>query len=394
MSPGHRLRSAPRSRWARSLRGAVHASPALVALIAAACTEGDTISPDGSGGGDTTSQGGASTSGQGGASGGTGGGSVTTGGGPCPDGVICVSTFPFSDTHDTTLEGTDAVDAYDCSMADEGGREIVYRVTVPKDGFVSAAVYDDAATDIDVQIVTAFDPAAPSGTGCVSRGNNHAGADVAAGDVWIIADTYVSATTGEKAGAFKLDIGFVPVSKGPCDMLTGEMARVNDGGTHLQMPATGPIVKEAHLVTQEEPAPFPQSATDELAEHYALSQATTGLVMFREQVWAPLEGGDFYGAGIADPADFPVPDEGWYVNMYWTPAARPAPGTRMILRLPDDPTRAVVVAAGYETGPGNLANVGGTPEETHFYLGTDHGSSMTLGIAADGSLPLGPRRCE
>ena len=79
--------------------------------------------------------------------------------------------------------------------------------------------------------------------------------------------------------------------------------------------------------------------------------------------------------------------------MYWTAAARPPRGARMILRLPDDPSRAVVVAAGYETGPGNLTHVGGTPEETHFYLGTGHLSEMTIGIAEDQALPLGPRRC-
>ena len=62
----------------------------------------------------------------------------------------------------------------------------------------------------------------------------------------------------------------------------------------------------------------------------------------------------------------------------------------MILRLPGT-NRAVVVAAGYETGPGNLNNIGGTPEETHHYLGTRHLSPMTLGIAKDQSLRFGPR---
>jgi hypothetical protein len=373
---------------------------AVVALIglssgavfaAAACTGTDPIAPDGSGGGTA----GGSTLASGGA--GTGGGSTststTTGGGPCPTGVTCVSTFPFTDERDTTLEGDAAIDAYDCAPdTDESGPEIIYRVTVPVDGFLSAAVYDDAA-DIDVQILTDFDPTAPAGTTCVDRGDLQARADVKAGNVWIIADTYVSASTGVKAGPYKLDIGFVPVSVGPCAMQTGEMARVNDGGDHLAMPATGPVVKEAHLVTQEEPAPYPSTATDELAAHYALSQAKTGLVMYRTENWAPLEGGDFYGSGIGDPAELPVEDEGWYVNMYWTPAARPPKGTRMILRLPDDPTRAVVVAAGYETGPGDLAEVAGTPEETHFYLGTEHGSTMTVGLAVDGTLPLGPRKC-
>jgi hypothetical protein len=79
--------------------------------------------------------------------------------------------------------------------------------------------------------------------------------------------------------------------------------------------------------------------------------------------------------------------------MYWTAAARPPKGTRMILRLPSDPSRAVVVAAGYETGPGDLSMIGGTTEEAHFYLGTQHQDELTLGFASDASLPLGPRRC-
>jgi hypothetical protein len=197
-----------------------------------------------------------------------------------------------------------------------------------------------------------------------------------------------------QAGPFQIDIGFVAPSKGACDMEVGEMARVGDGGSHLPMPATGPIVKEAHLVTDQEPAPYPSTATDELAAHYALSQETTGFVMHRLEPWAPLEGGSFYGAGIGDPADFPVEHEGWYVNMYWTAASRPPKGTRMILREPGGGPRAVVVAAGYETGPGDLAHVGGTPEESHFYMGTSHLDAMQLGIAVDQTLPLGPRTCE
>ena len=65
----------------------------------------------------------------------------------------------------------------------------------------------------------------------------------------------------------------------------------------------------------------------------------------------------------------------------------------MILRSAADPTRAVVVAAGYETGPGDLTRIGGTTEEVHYYLGTAHNSEMTLGIASDQSLPFGPMRC-
>jgi hypothetical protein len=170
------------------------------------------------------------------------------------------------------------------------------------------------------------------------------------------------------------------------------MKRVNDGGNHLAMPATGPIVLEAHLVTQQEPEPYPTTSTGELEAHYALSQSVTGLVMHRAQPWAPLEGGSFYGAGIGSPTLVPVLEEGCYVNLAWTRESRPPRGTRMILRLPGT-SRAVVVAAGHETGPGNLAHLGGTPEETHFYLRTGHLSEMDLGIAVDPTLPFGPRVC-
>jgi hypothetical protein len=81
----------------------------------------------------------------------------------------------------------------------------------------------------------------------------------------------------------------------------------------------------------------------------------------------------------------------FHVNMYWTSAARPARGTRMIIQVPGT-TRAVVVAAGYETGPGDLAKIGGTPEESHFFLGPNT-TQWTLGIAKDQTLPLGPREC-
>ncbi len=306
----------------------------------------------------------------------------------CPEGVTCVDSFPFTDLRDTTLTGDASFAAYACAPdTDESGPEIVYRVTVPQAGFLSAAVYADDGVDIDVHILSALDPAA-----CLDRGDLHARADVPAGDLWIVADTY--AVDGVPlSGGFRIDIGFIAPSAGPCDVEIGEMARVGDGGDHLAMPATGPIVGEAHLVSQDEPEPYPMTATDELAEHYALSQSVTGLVMHRSEVWAPLEGGTFYGAGIGDPALFPALHEGWYVNMYWTADARPDRGTRMILRDPGG-TRAVVVAAGYETGPGNLEHIGGTTEETHFYLGTHHLDTLQLGVAVDPSLPIGPRVCQ
>ena len=305
----------------------------------------------------------------------------------CPEGVICVDALPFEAVGNTDDDGVSSIDSYACKPGtDESGPEVVYRVAVPHAGFLSAVVLDDDGVDVDVHLLSAID-----GEACLARGHHHAAADVEAGFVYVVVDSYVSGGTAQ-SGAYTLQIGLMVPSEGPCGMETGIMKRVGDGGDHLAMPASGPIVLEAHLVTQDEPPPYPMTATQELAEHYALSQAETGLVMFREQDWAPLEGGSHYGAGIGSPTLFPTLDEGWYVNMYWTAESRPPRGTRMIFRLAGT-SRAVVVSAGYETGPGNLDHIGGTPEETHFYLGTGHLDEMTLGIATDQTLGLGPRTC-
>lgn len=306
-------------------------------------------------------------------------------GAPCPAGMLCVNNFIYTNANDTSVSTRSLFDNYSCAPStNESGNEVVYRVEVPASGFLSAAVYESSGVDVDVHILSALDDQA-----CLSRGNLHAKADVTAGTYYVVVDTYGGQAN---AGGYQLDIGFIEPSQGPCGMQTGTMPRVNDNGNSLAMPATGMMVMEAHLVTQGEPPPYPTSFTDELTAHYALSQMTTGFVMHRSQVWAPLEGGTFYGAGIGSPTAFPVLHEGWYVNMYWTSAGRPAKGTRMIVRIPGT-SRAVVVAAGYETGPGDLSRVGGTPEETHFYMGTSHLGTMQLGIATDQTLPYGPRVC-
>ena len=107
--------------------------------------------------------------------------------------------------------------------------------------------------------------------------------------------------------------------------------------------------------------------------------------------WAPAgEGGSAWGQGSTG-RPLPVEDEAWYVNMYWR--ERPAPGTRMIARNPAT-GRAVVLAAGYETGPGANTAIGGVTEEVHDWLETGHRDVLLLGFAADDALPLGPIECE
>jgi hypothetical protein len=309
--------------------------------------------------------------------------------GECGVDIRCADSFPYQDDGDTREMPLGVLNRYSCAPnTNEAGSEVVYKVTVPTAGFLSAAVYSATGVDIDIHILKDLDAAS-----CLSRGDKQAKADVEAGDYYIVADTYVNSSGKAKSGAYSIYIGFTAPSVGPCDMNVGVMPRIGDNGNSLPMPAVGPIVVEAHLVTEAEPAPYPSSSRDQLSAHYELSQALNGFVMFRQQAWAPLEGGSFYGAGIGDPKDFPAEDEAWYVNMMWRSSGRPAKGTRMILRDPNRGSRAVVVAAGYETGPGNLSNIAGTTEETHYYMGTSHLSRMMLGIASDQSLPLGPRTC-
>jgi hypothetical protein len=307
---------------------------------------------------------------------------------PCPDATTCVGSFPFHDERDTSLEGEDAFDVYPCKdTADESGPEIVYRVTTPGPGILSALIADDAGVDIDVHILSSF-----SANACLARDDVFTSAEVPAGESWIIADTYVSGS-GPQSGAFSIDIGFARASEGPCELLAGVMPRVGDGGDALVLPAIGPITRLGHLVTAEEPAPFPTSASEELLAHYALTQEATGVVLPRSFGWTAPGGADHYGAGVGTPAELPVRDEAYYVAMYWTAEARPPMGTRVILRDPAS-GRAVVVAAGYATGPADLSLIGGASEEAYFVLGVADGADVELGFAADPTLPLGPRVCD
>ncbi len=161
----------------------------------------------------------------------------------------------------------------------------------------------------------------------------------------------------------------------------------------LRLPARGPMVLEAHLMTDMDDLNgyWPSSGRHGIKEHYKHTEAATGYVMKRRQPWAPAgEGGCQYGQGSAVNA-VPVDAEAWYVNMFWR--RRPAPGTRMILRNPVN-GRTVVAAAGYETGPGSNTAIGGASEETHHYLGTGHRQDMVIGFAQDQTLPFGPIICD
>lgn len=160
----------------------------------------------------------------------------------------------------------------------------------------------------------------------------------------------------------------------------------------LATPTVGPVVQEPHLVTDADGfgGSWPTSVSDQITNHYSVSEAATGYVMSRTAFWAPEgTGGSFIGQGSTG-AVVPVLDEAWYISMYWSDP--PAGGTRMIVRNPAN-GRAVVASAGYETGPIANGSIAGVTEEVHDYLGSAHQSDLEIGFAVDQALPLGPLTC-
>ncbi|MBI4705362.1 MAG: hypothetical protein HY744_30010 [Deltaproteobacteria bacterium] len=185
----------------------------LVAVGLLGCGDGGAGAPPGAPGGGAAA--GAGPGGGGGAAGGGelggggegglgagGAGQGGEGGGEtCPQIMTCVHELPFHDERDTSKEGTDLIDVYDCKPgADESGPEIFYRVDVAAPGTLSATITDGEDVDIDVHILTSIKDGE-----CLARDDVTATAPVEPPYVYVVADTYVS--KGKPlAGPFAIDM--------------------------------------------------------------------------------------------------------------------------------------------------------------------------------------------
>ncbi len=327
----------------------------------------------------------------------------------CP---FVIALFPYSHSGDTRSSVNDSIDTYDCSVGlDESGPEHFFSLELGTPGFLRVVVDDVSGdrVDVDVHLVQGGQV---DGSGCLARDNVEVSTFVEAGAYFIVVDTWVDGSGVELAGPYRLDVFFSPLPAGLCAMEPRELATAwtecatdvtfncydgvdpADGRTRrfVSTPAFGAVVKEAHLVTVDDGfgSSWPSSFYDGIPEHYALSEAATGYTMSRTEPWAPAgEGGSEFGQGSFG-SPLPVVAESWYVNMYWR--HRPSAGARMIAFNPEN-GRAVVLAAGYETGPGSNTAIGGFTEEAHDHLGTGHRDSLVLGFAVDQSLPYGPIDC-
>jgi len=176
------------------------------------------------------------------------------------------------------------------------------------------------------------------------------------------------------------------------------LARVNGP---LKMPATGKLVLESHLVSIEDGlSSFPKDTYDKAAEHIAKScallkkrfpEADCAKVYGNRYVkqWTPSESGAI-GQGSTGKKP-PLDCEMWTVNQYWKPSARPQPGSRYMIEANG---KHVIACAGYETGPGSPAYIGGAQGEVFVWLGITNQSQVKMGLINDQSLPFGPLDCQ
>lgn len=324
-----------------------------------------------------------------------GGGVVDTGapdtgpeGPTCPvEPCVVIAQLPFVHQGDTSASPHDVLDAYACAPeTGERGPEDVFVLRLDRPGTLVVMLDDggDVGADIDIHLLTELD-----GDACLDRGHIGLSEHLEPGDYVLVADSWSSDAGNEYAGPYTLYAHFY-ADDGPCGMLGDALDRIG-ADAPLPMPATGPVVKEAHLVTDGElPAgQWPESIRDGIEAHYALTQEASGYAMERSEPWAPCcePSNDFGQGSTARP---PAESEAFYVCMRW--AAAPPRGQRYLV-IDGRTGRAVVAAAGYENGPGDLGAVGGACEEIHHHLGSVHRSVLTFGVARDQTLPYGPVEC-
>ena len=287
-----------------------------------------------------------------------------------------------------TQNGTNVISNYagKCSNTNESGPEQRYIFKVDEPGTVILGTTEPKNGDVDVHLLKGL-----NASDCLARGDKGLSYHVDKGIYYAVVDTFSSSSN---AGAYRLKITFLPDS-GKCGLETGVMERLNTP-SQLQMPTTGAVVQEAHLVTDHDQAIhgagwWPSTKTQGIAEHIAYSEKWTGVNY--GNAWCPSgEGGCQFGQGSTGKA-VPWKAEAYYVCMYWK--TRPKPGTRFLVVNPVT-GKAVVTAAGYETGPRDGSKIGGAVYEVHQKLGTSHNSVLTFGqMRSQGqSLEYGPIDCE
>jgi len=157
-------------------------------------------------------------SGGAGAMGGAAVGGAGVGGGLEPDGSwaapFVIDELPATVDGDTTMAVSSEASSYwPCAPdTDEGGPEVVYRLTIDQPGWLDLALDDAFAdVDVDVQLLAELTPDA-----CITRGHLDAGAPVQPGNYWVVVDTWVDGEDTALAGPYSLTVSLVTETGSNC----------------------------------------------------------------------------------------------------------------------------------------------------------------------------------
>ncbi|MDW8251633.1 MAG: hypothetical protein RMJ98_20245, partial [Myxococcales bacterium] len=115
-----------------------------------------------------------------------------------------IDALPFVDNGDTSSSSSQEVAVYSCSTANEGGPEIVYRLTLEAPTKLSVRVFDGDGVDVDIHALSA-----PSGGACLARHDSRVVLTAGPGDLYLSIDSYV-AQGKPQAGTFRLTVVPIP----------------------------------------------------------------------------------------------------------------------------------------------------------------------------------------
>jgi hypothetical protein len=215
----------------------------------------------------------------------------------CPiDPCIIIDSFPFEHSDDTLSSPLDNFDSYDCAPdLGEAGPEVIYMFTIETAGTLVAMLDDGVmvGADVDIHLLSDVEPSA-----CIERGHIGLSWNLEPGTYFLVADSYSNSVGETFEGPYTLYAHFFGEGSN-CAMLGDSLERIG-ASEPLLMPATGQVVKEAHLVTDQEfsGGAWPQSFTDGIQNHYNISESGTGYIMDRTEPWCPCcEPANEYGQG-------------------------------------------------------------------------------------------------
>lgn len=176
----------------------------------------------------------------------------------------------------------------------------------------------------------------------------------------------------------------------------------------VNLPLKGLFVEESHYVTTEDKFPqnrlFANQPDENMEEHLQRSfllykkydpNAKFGELYGKnwQKQWTPAESGKIGQGSVGDVQvkELRPEMELWLLTMMWDKGQKPKKGTKFILKAND---KAVVVIAGYETGPSSKNYLGGVTTEVHRWLGTDNQSEIELIYPKEQNIAPGPVICR